>query len=105
MLRLTQKLTALNASLFAALAAYLKSLGLAVRISREGPNLELQVVGKANVSRMMALLAPYTSFFYWKTEDFTMLSKLLYLMGLSIRNWQGLQVWFGSYPVSYLPSG
>ena len=39
----------------------------------------------------MELLAPYSQFFLWKSERFTMLSKLLYLMGLSIRNWQGLQ--------------
>lgn len=91
LMRLTQKLTALNSSLFADLATYLRTLGLTVIIDNQGSNLELRVEGKGNVTLLMELLAPYSQFFLWKSERFTMLSKLLYLMGLSIRNWQGLQ--------------
>lgn len=66
MFRIPQKNTPLNLALFNSLAQYLLSLGLNTLplISEQGPNLVLQVYGKADVTTFINLLMPYTNYFF-----------------------------------------
>lgn len=91
--RITQKNTAVNLSLYTKLVDFISSLPgkLSPIIKKQGDNLELHVFGKANVTSLMNMLAPYSHFFYWKRGQFSMLTRVLALLNLNIKNWLGLQ--------------
>lgn len=82
-----------NLALYTKLVDFISYLPgeLAPIIKKQGYNLELHVFGKANVTSLMNMLAPYSHFFYWKRGQFTMLTRVLALLNLNIKNWLGLQ--------------
>ena len=89
--RMTQKNTSDNGLLYTKLLKFGTSLELGPIIKTHKENLEWHIFGKANVTSLMSMLSLHSEFFYWKFPQFTMLTKILYLLNLNIKNWLELQ--------------
>lgn len=88
MFRIGQKNTLLNQSLLNSIKACLTSLGISSLVkASESRMMEIQISGKNALDALMTLLEPYSHFFYWKGPQFGVLTRILFLQGINIRNW------------------
>lgn len=91
LLRLTQKNTKLNFDLFNTIILFLDSLKIKSLISDEGRNIVLRIEGKVSIDAFLQLLTQYNDLFFWKANQFSMVSCIIHYLSINSRNWLELQ--------------
>ena len=91
--RIIQKNTEINLLLYNKIVDFISSLPgeLSPIIKKQVDNVELQVYGKANVTSLMNMIAQYSDCFFWKIWQIFMVTRVLALLNLNIKNWLDLQ--------------